>query len=70
MKGIYLTGPNSFSLQDLNDPVPGKNEEYKGRPLNYNFLVVFKLKLLCFGNLLTALYRYTDCRLRDAQLFG
>jgi hypothetical protein len=32
MKGIYLTGPNSFSLQDLNDPVPGKNEEYKGRP--------------------------------------
>ena len=26
MKGIYLTGPNQFSLQDLNDPVPGKND--------------------------------------------
>jgi len=26
MKGIYLTGPNNFSLQDLNDPVPGKND--------------------------------------------
>jgi L-gulonate 5-dehydrogenase len=26
MKGIYLTGPNQFSLQELNDPVPGKNE--------------------------------------------
>lgn len=26
MKGIYLTGPNNFSLQDLSDPVPGKND--------------------------------------------
>jgi L-iditol 2-dehydrogenase len=26
MKGIYLTGPNRFSLQELNDPVPGKND--------------------------------------------
>jgi L-gulonate 5-dehydrogenase len=26
MKGIYLTGPNNFSLQDLKDPEPGKNE--------------------------------------------
>lgn len=26
MKGIYLTGPNNFSLQDLDDPVPGKND--------------------------------------------
>lgn len=26
MKGIYLTGPNNFLLQDLPDPVPGKND--------------------------------------------
>lgn len=26
MKGIYLTGPNQFSLQELNDPVPGKKD--------------------------------------------
>ena len=26
MKGIYLTGPNNFSLQELNDPEPGKND--------------------------------------------
>jgi 2-desacetyl-2-hydroxyethyl bacteriochlorophyllide A dehydrogenase len=26
MKGIYLTGPNKFSLQELADPVPGKND--------------------------------------------
>jgi L-iditol 2-dehydrogenase/L-gulonate 5-dehydrogenase len=26
MKGIYLTGPNNFSLQELPDPVPGKND--------------------------------------------
>jgi len=26
MKGIYLTGPNQFSLQEVNDPVPGKKD--------------------------------------------
>ena len=26
MKGIYLTGPNRFSLQELEEPVPGKND--------------------------------------------
>ncbi len=26
MKAIYLTGPNAFSLQDVEDPVPGKDD--------------------------------------------
>jgi len=26
MKGIYLTGPNQFSLQELDEPVPGKKD--------------------------------------------
>ncbi len=26
MKGIYLTGPNQFSLRELDDPVPGKHD--------------------------------------------
>jgi len=26
MKAIYLTGPNAFALQELDDPIPGKND--------------------------------------------
>lgn len=26
MKGLYLTGPNTFSIQDVEDPAPGKND--------------------------------------------
>lgn len=26
MKALYLTGPNTFSLRELDDPVPGKND--------------------------------------------
>jgi 2-desacetyl-2-hydroxyethyl bacteriochlorophyllide A dehydrogenase len=26
MKGIYLTGPNAFSYQEVADPIPGKND--------------------------------------------
>ena len=42
---------------------------YQGRPYNYNFLVLYKLYLLGFGDLLNMLYRNTHRWLRDASLF-